>query len=86
MQAALRLAQVQKQSGRDFVIVDRASSSSWTVQTARAMRKENTANRVIFDSYCDHVPRLRHLTLTISVVLSDRPQQCVKRRTTMLPE
>ena len=49
MQALIWMAQVQKQTGWDNVIVDQVTSSSWSVST-RAMLKEKTANQVMFNS------------------------------------
>ena len=72
MQAAIRLAQVQQQYDRDFVIVDLVVSSSWNVPAAR----DKSTKQVVFNSCFGTGPRYR--ALTNSCVLRDRLQRSLK--------
>ena len=84
MQAAIRLAQVQQQYDRDFVIVDLVVSSSWNVPAARAMARDKSTKQVVFNSIFG--TGLRYRALTNSCVLRDRLQRSIRRRMTMLPQ
>ena len=82
MQAAIRLAQVQRQYDRDFVIVELVVSSSWNVPAARAMVRDKSTKQVVFNSCFGTGPRYR--ALTNSCVLRDRLHRSIRRRMTML--
>ena len=81
MRAAVRLAQVQEQCDRDFLIVDLAVSSSWNLPAARSMVRDKSAKQVVFNSCFG--TGLRYRALTNSGVLRDRLRRSIGRRMTM---